>query len=517
MTPRALLRAAAGRWRRSLQLRVVTTTLLISLIVVAVLGVLIMDRVTRGLLASQRGRALAEVESSLQYAAANLADLSANASPETVDEALGQMSQQLATRAGPSGTYRVAVLGGPLDIVSGDAGDLAEIPADLRSAVDTNSDLAYAYASFGPGDSSRVLVVGAPVYSPGRRFQVYFFFPLDTEVGTLDEVRSALLGGGGALALLVAGVTFIVARQVVSPVRAAARVADEFAAGRLESRMQVSGEDEMARLGVAFNDMAVSLQQKIDQLEGLSRLQQRFVSDVSHELRTPLTTVRMAADVLHAAREDFPPEVSRSAELLQLELDRFEALLVDLLEISRFDAGAAVLDAEVFDLDVVLHRVVNALGPLAARRGSEVVVRSTARREVLVEADPRRVERVLRNLLANAIEHGEGLPIEIFVGSDRDTVAVVVRDRGVGLRPGEASRVFSRFWRADPSRARQSGGTGLGLSIALEDVRLHGGWLQAWGEPGRGSAFRMTLPRAAGGEVRSSPLPLEPAPVGSGG
>jgi two-component system sensor histidine kinase MtrB len=225
----------------------------------------------------------------------------------------------------------------------------------------------------------------------------------------------------------------------------------------------------------------------------------------------------MAADVLHAARADFPASVARSAELLQNELDRFEALLVDLLEISRFDAGAAVLDAEVFDLNALLQRVVSALRPLAARRGSEVTVLCTVPGDVLLEADPRRVERVLRNLLVNAIEHGEGLPIEVRVGADADTVAVVVRDRGVGLRPGDASRVFSRFWRADPSRARHTGGTGLGLSIALEDVRLHGGWLQAWGEPGRGSAFRMTLPRQAGGDVRSSPLRLEPAPVSSGG
>jgi two-component system sensor histidine kinase MtrB len=277
--------------------------------------------------------------------------------------------------------------------------------------------------------------------------------------------------------------------------------------------MEVRGEDDLARLGEAFNAMAVSLQQKIDQLEGLSRLQQRFVSDVSHELRTPLTTVRMAADVLHSARERFPVEVARSAELLQNELDRFEALLVDLLEISRFDAGAAVLDAEVFDVVALLHRVVDALGPLAARRGSDVTIRAAARTDVLLEADPRRVERVLRNLLANAIEHGEGLPIEVLVGGDEDVVAVVVRDRGVGLRPGEASRVFSRFWRGDPSRARHTGGTGLGLSIALEDVRLHGGWLQAWGEQGRGSAFRVTLPRQVGGDVRSSPLPLEPDQV----
>ncbi|HVF04559.1 MAG TPA: MtrAB system histidine kinase MtrB [Frankiaceae bacterium] len=495
--------------------RVVTSTLLVSLTVVAVLGVLVMDRVTRDLLTSHRERALAEVESNLRYAAAFLADLPTDATPDTVDVRLDQLGQQLATRAGPTGTYGVTVLGETVDYVSGEAPERAQIAPDLRGAVERQGQMAYAYAEFRAGRSG--LLVGAPLYSPGRSNELYFFFPLDVEVATLNVVRSALAGGGFALTLLVAGVAYLVSRQVVSPVRAAARVADELAAGHLDRRMQVKGEDELARLGEAFNAMAVSLQQKIDELEGLSRLQQRFVSDVSHELRTPLTTVRMAADVLHAARQDFPPEVARSAELLQNELDRFEVLLVDLLEISRFDAGAAVLDAEVFDLTTLLQQVVNALGPLAARRGSEVTVRSTDKGEVLVEADPRRIERVLRNLLANAIEHGEGLPIEIFVGSDADTVAVVVRDRGVGLRPGDASRVFSRFWRADPARARHSGGTGLGLSISLEDVRLHGGWLQAWGEPGKGSAFRVTLPRRTGDEVRASPLALEPVSVGFNG
>jgi two-component system sensor histidine kinase MtrB len=489
------------------------------MVVVALVGVLVLDRVTHGLLTTQRDRAVAEVSSSLQYANATLADLDTRSSPEVVDERLGALVQQLTSRVGPAGTYDIAVVGGPLgDLVSPNAPDVRDIPADLRRSVETESSMAYTYAGLRVrSNTSSVLVVGTPLYSPNRRFELYFFFPLDIEVSTLNAVRGALLVGGLALALLLAGVVFVAGRQVVSPVRAAALVADEFAAGRLESRMQVHGEDEMARLGEAFNEMAVSLQQKIDQLEGLSRLQQRFVSDVSHELRTPLTTVRMAADVLHAARSDFAPAVARSAELLQLELDRFEALLVDLLEISRFDAGAAVLDIEVFDLGALLRRVVLALGPLAARRGSDVAVRMVAKGDVLVEADPRRVERVLRNLLANAIEHGEGLPIEVFVGSDEESAAVVVRDRGVGLRPGDASRVFSRFWRADPSRARHSGGTGLGLSIALEDVRLHHGWLQAWGEPGVGSAFRVVLPRRAGGEVRSAPLPLEPSAVGSGG
>jgi two-component system sensor histidine kinase MtrB len=132
---------------------------------------------------------------------------------------------------------------------------------------------------------------------------------------------------------------------------------------------------------------------------------------------------------------------------------------------------------------------------------------------VVAEVDARRVERVLRNLLGNALDHAEGRPVSVRVGADETSVAVTVRDEGVGLRPGEAALVFNRFWRADPSRSRLTGGTGLGLAISLEDVRLHHGWLQAWGARGRGAVFRMTLPRVAGGSLNSSPLPLEPPEV----
>ncbi|MEO6715149.1 MAG: HAMP domain-containing sensor histidine kinase, partial [Mycobacteriales bacterium] len=178
-------------------------------------------------------------------------------------------------------------------------------------------------------------------------------------------------------------------------------------------------------------------------------------------------------------------------------------------EISLYDAGAAVLEPEVVDMRHAVERVVEAVAPLAERRGSEVVIATAGDTQFLVEADPRRLQRILRNLIFNAVEHGEGLPVHVTIGADEQAVAVVVRDLGVGFRPIDAARVFSRFWRADPSRARQTGGTGLGLSIALEDARLHGGWLQAWGLPGHGAVFRLTLPRQAGGELTSSPLPLE--------
>jgi two-component system sensor histidine kinase MtrB len=238
-------------------------------------------------------------------------------------------------------------------------------------------------------------------------------------------------------------------------------------------------------------------------------VQRRFVSDVSHELRTPLTTVRMAGDVLHDARGRFDPPTARAAELLQNELDRFELLLSDLLEISRFDAGAAMLDLEDVDLVDLAHRVVESTRPLAERRGIRVVVRA-GERPAVAEADPRRVERVVRNLVVNAIDYADSVDVIVLVEANEDAAALAVRDHGVGLKPGEAAMVFNRFWRADPARARTSGGTGLGLSISLEDAHLHGGWLQAWGEPGRGSQFRLTLPRRAGDPIGTSPLPLVP-------
>jgi len=213
----------------------------------------------------------------------------------------------------------------------------------------------------------------------------------------------------------------------------------------------------------------------------------------------------MAADVLHDARADFPPSPSRAAELLQAELDRFEALLADLLEISRYDAGAADLDASPVDLAPLVRRVVAAAQPLADRKGSRIDLRLPSR-PMVADAEPIRIERVLRNLVVNAVEHGEGRPVEITLTGDAMAVVLTVRDHGVGLQSGQAGLVFTRFWRGDPSRARATGGTGLGLAIALEDVRLHGGWLQAAGTPGVGSVFRMTLPRRSGQVLRDTPL-----------
>jgi two-component system, OmpR family, sensor histidine kinase MtrB len=386
------------------------------------------------------------------------------------------------------------------------------VPDDLRAGVQPG-EVAYRYTVIqrASGNNSPGLAVGSTIHEPrsGATLNIYYLFDLQQQEATLSLLSRSLVAVGILIVVLLGCVAWFVTRQVVTPVRLARQVAERLAAGLLDQRMVVRGQDDLARLATSFNQMATNLQRQIRQLEELSRVQRRFVSDVSHELRTPLTTVRMAADVLHEARDTFQPGVARSAELLQAELDRFEALLGDLLEISRFDARAAALELDDVDLRDLTRRVVAGAGPIAARRASRIDLRLPDA-PVVAEVDTRRIERVLRNLVNNALDYGEGRDIVVLVANGESTTAVSVRDHGIGLKPGESAMVFDRFWRADPARARTTGGTGLGLAIALEDVLLHGGWLQAWGEPGKGAQFRLTLSRRALEPPQKSPIPLVP-------
>jgi two-component system, OmpR family, sensor histidine kinase MtrB len=506
-----LAHEASERWHRSLQLRVAATTMLASGLVVVVLGVLLLNVFTAGLLDAKRKAAHAEANNGLRIARTQLSVVT-EAEGDNLIRALDALTGGLASRGAQAGLFYVVVLPAgdvPQAISSGNV-DAESIPGGLRRLVRAgNLADAYAPIQLQGGNAVKGLVVGAPVSGPSGSFELYYLFPLEDEERTIALVRRAVLVTGFLLVVLVAGIAVLVTRQVVRPVRVAAKTAERFAAGRLEERMQVHGKDDLALLASAFNDMADSLQRQISKLEALSRLQRRFTSDVSHELRTPLTTVRMAADVLHAARDGFPREVSRSAELLQAELDRFESLLADLLEISRYDAHVAVLEAEPVDLRGLVRRVVDTTSAIAERQGSVIHVDLPAE-PVVADVDTRRVERILRNLLVNAVEHGEGRPVEVYLQGDPTAVAITVRDHGIGLRPGEAALVFDRFWRADLSRDRRTGGTGLGLAISIEDARLHGGWLHAWGRPGQGAQFRLTLPVHGGDVLVSSPLPIEP-------
>jgi two-component system sensor histidine kinase MtrB len=498
----------------------VTTTTVFSLVAILVLGNVLISRVRVGLLDAMVDASLAVASTGSRTAQEAFDSADRSEAPSVYDLLVPDLVRSLSKGgAGPDGSKEVVLLRGP-GVSAPEAplgrssfgADVDAVPTVLREQVQKDAAQQWTYSRVlrSSGKTVPVVVVGAPVLVPQiGSYELYFLFPLDKEQDTLGLVRRALLVAALGLVILVGGIAWLVTRQVVTPVRMAARIAERLSAGRLEERMRVRGEDDLARLAASFNRMATSLQRQIRQLEDLSRVQRRFVSDVSHELRTPLTTVRMAADVLHEARAGFDPSVERSAEILQAQLDRFESLLGDLLEISRYDAGAAILDAEPTDLVAIARHVIESMEPLADRRGSELVL-VVPRQACVAEVDGRRIERILRNLVVNAIEHGEGRPVTVLVACDDDAAAVAVRDRGVGLSSTDVTMVFNRFWRADPARARTTGGTGLGLSIALEDAHLHSGWLQAWGAPGDGCQFRLTLPRRSGDELEGSPIPLEP-------
>jgi two-component system, OmpR family, sensor histidine kinase MtrB len=500
-------------WRRSLQLRMVTITLLASTALVGVFGYLVVTLTTDNALERTYTDARRQVTVGAERAGEQLAiDVRpADVRSDTMRDEVRRQSE---------GERLVALLP-PLNVTHVDPETTRGLPItevlseELRAQVGANQLSRQIVTATIDPDRGPVtyLVYGAPFapgWGDGPPFELYHLVPLTAEQEAATDVRNTVLITGAALVLLLAVITGLVTRLVVRPVRLASRAAQRLSAGLLDQRVAIQGEDDLALLGASFNQMAGSLQRQILRLEEMSRQQRRFTSDVSHELRTPLTTVRMAADLLFNERDSYPPEVARSAELLQHELDRFENLLSELLEISRFDAGFATLDCEPSDLSALVRRVVDRMGPMCERARTPITVR-VPEQPVIAEVDPRRVERILRNLIGNAIEHGEGRPVAVTLAGDESAAAVTVRDHGVGLRPGDEDLVFSRFWRADPSRARQTGGTGLGLSISMEDAKLHCGWLEAWGAPGRGAQFRLTVPLRSGEQLESSPLALIPA------
>ncbi|KGN36981.1 MtrAB system histidine kinase MtrB [Knoellia subterranea] len=509
--------ALTRTWRRSLQFRVVSTTVVLGMIVVSLLGSYLYNEIATGL-EDQRIETSEYEARTLTAQAQDRWETTTASNAQDLNLSAIDIMKSLLTPPGPEPSRYVIMLRGVKNteqiqlnaLESGGLG-VAAVPQEIRQkvAADPTHQQKMVSTILLDGQQVPAVFVGTGVEVPrAGRYDLYYIYPMTQEIQTMSLISTAFTIAGLTLIALVGAVAWVVTRLVVTPVRRAAEVSERLASGKLNERMPSRGEDDLALLGTSFNAMADSLQSQIRQLEGLSRVQQRFVSDVSHELRTPLTTIRMAGDLLYDSRADFEPVASRSAELLQGELDRFESLLSDLLEISRFDAGAAALDPARVDLRGTVAGVIAAAQPLADRRGSTVDV--VAPGPVEVEVDERRVERILRNLVVNAIEHGEGKPVTVHLRAGDGSVAVVVEDHGVGLRQGEASMVFNRFWRADPARARTTGGTGLGLAIALEDARLHNGWLQAWGEPGVGSRFRLTLPQRAGDSLTSSPLPLSP-------
>jgi len=498
-----------------LALRVVLVTTLLSMVALLAVGAYLSSVIADGLYEQRRDRVLEETLEVRRDLTETLTQVSGATSTQQQDA----VNTFVQTSGGQGGGDRrevalvpVETTGTVFPVASSDQTLFDEVDGDFAAAVAEQPD-SLSWRSIGrevgQGNVDPALLVGTRVIVPGAgSYDLYLVYSMQEEQSTLAFVQRVILGGGAVLLALIVGIAIVVARLVTTPLKHAALAAERMAAGDLTSRVEVAGADELARVGESFNDMARSLEQKVDDLTELSHVQQRFVSDVSHELRTPLTTIRMASSVLVARREDLPSELQRTTELLAAQVKRFEVLLADLLEISRYDAGAVELEAHRENMDALVIRAIEDVRPLAGAHGCLLDVR-LAGGDIDAVVDARRIDRVLRNLLTNAIEHGKGKPVLVQTAADTDAVAVVVQDYGHGITPEDAAHVFDRFWRADPSRARTLGGTGLGLSISVEDARLHGGWLQAWGQEGEGAVFRLTVPRRPGAVLTRSPLRLE--------
>ncbi|AWH94900.1 MtrAB system histidine kinase MtrB [Dietzia psychralcaliphila] len=504
----------ARLWRRSLQLRVVTSTLALSMGVILTIAFMLQSQMAAQLLSTKLDAAVEQAGRLRVTVEAQIAATDEGTSEQSrLDQARSALGERGIASDGESvhaGTFD------PILVVPDQTGRgqvvspaNSQVPPELQSLVQRGR-VAYQYVTVDfRGEPAKALIIGTPTDSSIPGLELYLVYPLIAEEQTLGIMRGIVATAGLAIIVLSAAIAWMVARQVVLPVRQAASIAQRFANGHLKERMVIRGEDDVARLAMAFNDMAQSLSDQITQLEEFGDLQKRFTSDVSHELRTPLTTVRMAADIISDSAGHLDAPTKRAVELLESELDRFESLLTDLLEVSRHDAGMAELSVTALDVRGAVEDAVSTVSHIAESAGVQVELDMPAE-AVVAEVDSRRVERILRNLVANALDHSESKPVRVTLRGSDAALAVSVRDHGVGLKPGEESLVFNRFWRADPSRVRRSGGTGLGLAIALEDAKLHGGRLDCWGSPGEGSCFRLTIPRRHGGTLTSSPLPLTP-------
>jgi len=503
--------------RNSLAFKVVISTLVLSLVVIYIAGSALNSQLANGIKQVNIDSAVIEARSTI-FSAQYRFVLAQTQSDAVIKKVVEEIISSATTLTSNENAREVILLRSPGNAyrsnyeVSSNGVDLNSIPKKLREKVQKTDKLEWSYihVNYSGGENIPGLAIGQNVFIPNSgKYEMYMLFSLANQNATLILIQNYLYLTGLFLVLLIAFITWFVVRQVVRPVRQAAQIATQFTAGDFRQRMNVHSNDEIATLGSAFNEMAESLEKQIARLENLSLVQQRFVSDVSHELRTPLTTLRMASEVINSFGESFDPVLARSSELMVAQLDRFERLLEDLLEISRFDAEVAVLEPVEFDIIGLISRCADDLEWVAKQHSTDLRIYSIS--ETLpVTADIRRVERILRNLFTNAIDHAEEKPISITVVASDVDVAIGVRDFGIGLDESALPRVFDRFWRADPSRARTRGGTGLGLSIALEDARLHNGELEAWGRPRKGAHFVLTLPRHTGHGINSRLIKLTP-------
>jgi signal transduction histidine kinase len=375
------------------------------------------------------------------------------------------------------GSFDTVVSVGPRRFSSSISIGANQVPEDLAHLVE-RGQLGYERVDIA---GHRYLVVGGGI--PESNVRLYYFYSEERLWDELAQLRNVLLAGLAVVVLLGALVGAALARRILAPVGRASQAAHSLAEGLLETRLPVESEDEFGTWATSFNEMAEALEAKIRALSEAQARERRFTSDVSHELRTPLTALVAEASLLAEHLDRLPPEAQRPAELLVSDVSRLRDLVEDLMEISRLDAGEARIREERVDLGSLVTAAVH------ARRWDDRV--RIEHDGVVIHSDHRRLERIVANLIGNALEHG-GRDVSVRVGRDGLGVFVEVTDLGPGIAPDRLPHVFDRFYKSDTARAGP--GSGLGLAIALENARLLGGDIDVQSEVGRGSRFTLRLP-----------------------
>lgn len=375
-----------------------------------------------------------------------------------------------------------------------------DVPEELRESVEKRHVTAFQRVADRNGDPW--LLIGMPVLQSqeGNRkaspLSVYAQLPLRAEEANVEALVSAAQNGALPVLALAVVPALLAARGVLRPVRGLRQAAGRIAEGKLETRLEVKGSDELADLSRTFNDMAAKLEESVADLRRMEANARRFAADVSHELRTPLAAMSAVTDVLDEDADALDPDTASAVRLISQETGKLARMVEDLMEVSRFDAGAAALHLDEVDVAETIRKTLQARA-WQDRVGTELPDGVRAR------LDPRRLDVVVANLVGNALHHG-GEPVRVLLrapepGDGRLVIRIV--DSGPGIDPEVLPHVFDRFYKADSARAR-SEGSGLGLAIAMENVRLHGGTIEAANCPEGGAVFTVELPmpeQGAGG------------------
>lgn len=408
-----------------------------------------------------------------------------------------QSLEGVAARIGSPDTYQVVLLSPSQDgkecraTSDHDVFTLADVPATLMKAVNIVHTKDHQYHLHW----ERVSLQGRPYLVAGARINGdgptgYMLKSLDAERKDLNSLAWSL-GIATLLALIGSALLAQAAgAAVLRPVRRLGEAAQRLGEGHLDTRLKVSGTDELAEMSRTFNNAAEALEKRVEELSAREAASRRFVADMSHELRTPLTAITAVSDVLEDEAEALDPMIAPAVRLVVSETRRLNELVETLMEVTRFDAGTAKLRVDEVDVGEQVMACMDARAWLDS-------VELDAPRGMLATLDPRRLDVIMANLIGNALKHG-GPPVRVRIrstGAEEDgDIEIAVSDRGPGIPEDVLPHVFDRFYKADASRAR-SEGSGLGLSIARENAHIHGGEITAANGPSGGAVFTLRLPR----------------------